>query len=78
MKQTKTSYWSVMSSLVVLIICVACSSKKIVERIELLERVYLFVYWEQLDAVVAAQVGGAPAEAAGQRTGLAASGHAQV
>ena len=34
MKQKKMSYWSVMSSLVVLIICVACSSKKIVERIE--------------------------------------------
>ena len=50
MKQTKTSYWSVMSSLVVLIICVACSSKKIVERIEADTTIDLSGRWNDTDS----------------------------
>ena len=50
MKQTKTSYWSVMSSLVVLIICVACSSKKIVERIKADTIIDLSGRWNDTDS----------------------------
>ena len=50
MKQTKMSYWPVMSSLVVLIICVACSSKKIVERIEANTTIDLSGRWNDTDS----------------------------
>ena len=50
MKQTKMSYWPVMCSLVVLIICVACSSKKIVERIEADTTIDLSGRWNDTDS----------------------------
>ena len=50
MKQTKMSFWSVMGSLIVLISCVACGPKKVVERIESDTIIDLSGRWNDTDS----------------------------